>query len=155
MKDTDKITLTFGQLARLVNESKQQKQLNEASRYEFGYVYLNDIFFKPLENIPQRELKKVFRNRNGESEELNEAVKSWMKEMINLPKNRWLTSVDISNFNGVVWDTNGGERGYGLAPALRFKVYESAEQCASLLSSYGRKSSSWGKTRNWIGRTYP
>ncbi len=152
MKDTDKITLTKRQLYRIVKESR--RRLAEA-KSDVGYVYLSDIFFKEPENGPQRALKKIFKNFDGESEELDNEVRMWMKEMINLPKNDWLTPVIAKQFAGVVWDRTGGNRGYGSAPALKFRNFESAEKCACLIANYGVKDANWNNARNWIGREYP
>lgn len=120
-----------------------------------GYVYLSDIFYKKPDNIPQRSLKRIFKNYDSESEELDNEVRGWIREMISLPKNEWVAPMDIDAFVKVVWDRTGGARGYSSAPALQFKNYESAEQCAYLLSSYGSKETGWGNVRNWIGREYP
>jgi hypothetical protein len=152
MKDNEKITLTVAQLKKIVKESRQK--LSEA-RNSYGYVYLSDLFYKQPANIPQRSLRKIFKQFESESEELDQAVRDWLKEMINLPKNEWLTPKDAAGFAGVVWDNTGGKRGYASAPALKFRTYEAAEQCAYLLSDYNSKERGWGITRNWIGREYP
>lgn len=152
MKNTDKITLTIGQLKQLIEESR--RKLIEAKQ-DFGYVYLSELFYKQPANVPQRTLRRIFKKYEGEEPDLNEEVNDWLDEMIILPKNEWITPKEKEDFAEVVWDQDGGGRGYGSAPALKFRTYESAEKCAYLLSAYGEKDVGWGITRNWIGRTYP
>lgn len=154
MNNSDQVILTFGQLKKLVKESR--KKLFEAKK-EFTYVYLSEIFHKQPANIPQRSLRRVFKQFDSESEKLDESVREWMKEMVTLPKNEWVTPKDMNMFVGVVWDKDGAGRGYGISPALKFKDYDAAENYAYLLSDYGnwRKETGWGYTRNWIGRSYP
>lgn len=152
MKNTDKITLTIDQLKELIKESR--KKLMEAKQ-DFGYVYLSELFYKQPSNVPQRTLRKIFKKYEGEEADLNEEVKDWLEETLYLPKNEWINAAVIVDFIEVVWDQDGGGRGYGSAPALKFKTYEAAEKCAYLLSSYGEKDVGWGITRSWIGRTYP
>ena len=152
MKNTDKITMTIGQLKRLIKESR--KKLMEA-KLDFGYVYLSELFYKQPANVPQRMLRKIFKKYEEVEPDLNEEVQDWLDEMIILPKNEWITPKEKDDFVEVVWDQDGGGRGYGSAPALKFSNYEAAEKCAYLLSSYGEKDVGWGITRSWIGRTYP
>ena len=153
MNNTDKITLTVGQLKELVKESR--RKLMEATEQDFGYVYLSELFYKQPANVPQRALKKIFKKYEATEPDLNEEVHDWLDEMIRLQKNEWVDADVINDFVEVVWDQDGGGRGYGSAPALKFNTYKSAEKCAYLLSSYGEKDVGWGITRNWIGRTYP
>jgi len=153
MKNTDKITLTVGQLKQLVKESR--RKLMEAIEQDFGYVYLSKLFFNEATNIPQRSLKKIFKKYEDVEPDLNEEIHDWLDEMQFLEKNKWINENVVSDFIGVVWDKEGGGRGYESAPALKFKTYNSAEKCAYLLSTYGEKDVGWGITRSWIGRTYP
>lgn len=152
MKNTDKITLTIGELKQLIKESR--RKLMEAKQ-DFGYVYLSELFYKQPSNVPQRMLRKIFKKYEKEEPDLNEEVQDWLDEMILLPKNEWITPKEKEDFLCVVWDQEGGGRGYGSAPALKFRSYEAAEKCAYILSAYGEKDVGWGITRNWIGRTYP
>lgn len=152
MNNTDKITLTVDQLKQLIKESR--RKLMEA-KADFGFVYLSKLFFNDPTNIPQRSLKKIFKKYEGVEPDLNEEVHDWLDEMIRLQKNEWVTQEVMNAFVCVVWDKDGGGRGYESAPALKFNNYEAAEKCAYLLSSYGEKDVGWGVTRSWIGRTYP